>query len=109
MTGKLGYLTMILLAIGLAAFAFDRIVPLTTAQAREALRLEAAGPEEARLEEGQAHSPSPSPVILVATGLLAILIGLLAFFPLLVDDPALLKNAGVLLKSPGNPPENGGA
>jgi len=94
MKKNLSYLAIILLTVCLVGFTSDQIVPKSTVhvtgEAQPVLSSRGLSPKEALPLTLSAH-----PVAFVVIGLIGVLVGLLAVAPLLIDDPALRKKAGI--------------
>lgn len=87
MKRNLGLLASIVLIICLISLAFDQIVSSSTVHAASETRMvyNSSGSFE---EEADTSSRSPQPVDFVAAGVVFVLFGVIAVFPLLVGDPA---------------------
>jgi len=94
MKKTLSYLTIVVLAIFLVGFAFDRIVPANTAHAASEIQpaLSNASPSE---KEAVPPSHLAQPVVFVVIGLVCVLFGILAISPLLLDEPSQLLQKAV--------------
>ncbi len=89
----LSLLTIIVLTICLVGYVFDRISPASTVYAGSETHpvMSSAGPSET---EAVPITRSVQPVVFIATGLVCVLFGILAVYPLLIEDPAqLLREA----------------
>ena len=86
MKKKLSYLAIVLLTVCLVGFAFDRIVPAGSVHAANETSpvLSSAGTAET---EAVPRAPSAQPVVLVVTGLVGALFGVIAVSPLVIGDP----------------------
>ncbi len=92
MKKKLGWLAVVLLTLCLVSFALERIAPASPVQADRTVQPD-LGETSAMVEESVPLTGSaaagPEPAVSIATGLVCVLFAILAFSPLLIDDPAL--------------------
>lgn len=99
------FLTLVVLSVCMVGFALDQLTSTSTAYAvgEACPELSSARPSE---KEILSITGSLHPVILIAAGCACILSGIIAILPLLIDDPVLRKEAGILLRSNGFAREN---
>ena len=92
----LSSIAIVMLIICMFGFVFVRLIPSTTVEAAAGTHLSAsiAGPEN----QTAAISFSPTPVVFVLAGLACALFAIMALSPLLIDDPALRREAGISLE-----------
>jgi hypothetical protein len=112
MKKNLSLLAIVLLAICLVGFAYDRTVPAGTVHAAGETDTTSgsAGPTAKLLKTNMDSVPLTLPVrpfAWVVTGLVCVLSGIMAIAPLLIEDTALRRGAGIYLGGTGFPHEPG--
>jgi hypothetical protein len=92
----LSSIVIVVLMTGMFVLVFERIAPGTTAQAAAGTLSSASStvPEE----QPAAFSLSTTPVAFVLAGLVFALFAIMALSPLLIDDLALRREAGISLE-----------
>lgn len=100
MKKNLSLLALVLLLVCLVGFVFNQIVPNRALHAAGEMHpvTSSAGPFE---KESVPLTRSAQPIVSVVMGLICVLFGILAAVPLLVDDPALRRKAGIYLGGTG--------